>query len=290
MGTDGNLGKGDVAFCLIVIECAADIGFLVDHVQFMCHGCQQGALQRDGKENNAEHQVEQIVFHRRTAEDCLNGKHDGSGSSQPRPGNQANLFFGRTEGRQYRSYGKGSCHKGQKRHDKHRGQEHRRQLRRRYQQSQQEEDNHLGNACQYVECQHQITFMGQIGVPHDNAAKIYAQIPIAAQSGRQGVSQSGNSQKEYGIPLVDVEIAAVQHKNSAFAQQQTQNAANGKLAQHQQRHRHLIPCQYGDPQQGQHIGHGVIGTGLHFQHGSGVVFQVQLFGTENAEYGSGVCG
>lgn len=59
--------------------------------------------------------------------------------------------------------------------------------------------------------------MGQIGVPHDDAAEIYAQISIAAQSGRQGVSQSGNSQKEYGIPLVNVEIAAIQYKNSAFA-------------------------------------------------------------------------
>ncbi len=74
------LGKGDVAFYLIVVECTADVGFLVDHVQFMCHRCQQSALQRNGKEHDAEHQVEQIVFHRRAAEDCLNGKHNGSGS------------------------------------------------------------------------------------------------------------------------------------------------------------------------------------------------------------------
>lgn len=86
-GAYGNLGKGDVTFCLIVIEGAADIGFLVDHVQFMCHRCQQSALQGNGKEYNAEHQVKQVVFHRRAAEHCLNGKHDGSGTAESRPGN-----------------------------------------------------------------------------------------------------------------------------------------------------------------------------------------------------------
>ena len=111
-----DLDEVDVALLLVVVEGLAHVTRLVDHGQPICHLRQQSALDGDRQQDNAEHQIEQIVFHLHTAQHRHNGEHDGGHAPQSGPGHHPHLAQRRAEGQQQQGSHQRTAHQSKEGH------------------------------------------------------------------------------------------------------------------------------------------------------------------------------
>ena len=274
----------DVALLLVVVEGLAYVGGVVDHVQLGGDAGEQAALEGDGQQDDAEHQVEQVVAGLRPLEDRHNGEHDGGHAPEPGPGHHPHLSRRGAEGQHQDRDHRGPGHKGEKHHDGQGGQQHRGQLHRGHQQAQQEEDEHLGHVGDHVEEVDQVALLGQLGAAHVNAAQVGAQIAVAPQHGGQGVGEDDHRKDKDGLALLRGEHPPAQAPDGQLAQEQAAQGADGDLLHQEQGDKHVLSSHDAHRHGGKHVGDGVVGARLDLQQGVGVVLQGQLLGAQDVEH------
>jgi len=86
-----DLDEVNVALLLVIVEGLAHVTRLIDHGQPLRHPGQQGALNGDGQQDDAEYQIEQVVFHLHTAQHRHDGEHNGGHAPQSGPGHHPHL-------------------------------------------------------------------------------------------------------------------------------------------------------------------------------------------------------
>ena len=274
----------DVALLLVVVEGLAHVGGVVDHVQLGGDAGEQAALEGDGQQDDAEHQVEQVVAGLRPLEDRHNGEHDGGHAPEPGPGHHPHLSRRGAEGQHQDRDHRGPGQEGEKYHDGQGGQQHRGQLHRGHQQAQQEEDEHLGHVGDHVEEVDQVALLGQLGAAHVNAAQVGAQIAVAPQHGGQGVGEDDHRKDKDGLALLRGEHPPAQAPDGQLAQEQAAQCADGDLLHQEQGDKHVLSSHDANRHGGKHVGDGVVGARLDLQQGVGVVLQGQLLGAQDVEH------
>ena len=289
-GFQVDFDKADIPLLLVVGKGLTDISLLVNHGQAARHPGQQGALNEHGQQDNAEHQVVEVIGCLNAAEHRRDGEHDGGCAPQTGPGHHPHLSQRRTEGQQQRAGHQGPRSNREEEHDGQSGQQHLGQLHRRHQQAQQEEDDHLGHTSDHVEEVDQVLFLGHSGVAQHNAAQVHAQVSVSAPHGGQGVGQKHHAEEEHGAALLGGKQGFAQEPHRQSAHHQPADSAQHQLLGQQQGDGHLLPGHEGDEDGGQHVGHGVVGARLHLQQGVGVVLEGQLLGAEDVEHGGRVGG
>ena len=278
------LDEADVVFLLVVVEGAAHIRVVIDHGKAVGHVGQQGALNAHGEQHDAEDQIKQIVGERRIVQHCIDGEHDGGCAAQASPGDQRDLPGLRPEGRQQRRHRHRPPHQSKKGQNAQRGHKDPRQLGRGNQKTQQKEDHHLGDAGDRVKKAHQVPFLGDGCIAHQNAAQIHAQIAVAAQHGGQGIGNQGGGKHEDGVALSHGSMGTPQQKGSGNTNAHAEQNAEYQLFGQNQRHRDVAAGHQGHQHHREHIGHGVVGAGLQLQQTGGVELQVQAAGPQNVEH------
>ena len=99
-GRDRQLDKLYFRLVHVVGEGPEYVAVLIDHVHFPGQDRQECALQDDGVEDDAEHDMVNIPARKAVIYGHHDGEHDGSGSSEACPGNHGKLSEGGLKGGQ----------------------------------------------------------------------------------------------------------------------------------------------------------------------------------------------
>ena len=278
-----DLDEAHVRFVLIVGEGAQDVVAVAQHMQFARHGGQKRALQRDGDDDDAEDDAEQIVRQAPLAQlrDGVDGEHDGRHPAQPRPGDDAHLIGAGAEGKQQRRHRRGAGDDGHEHEDEQRRHQHlgADEPLGRSQKAEQEKDHHLGDGGDGVEKADAVPLLGDAGVAQHDAADVHGEVPVARPKPRQhrghGVADKGDGEHEDGAPLPHVEGDGLEDVDRQKPERRPERRPDAHLrAQHARDlpRAHgggaldaVLRRQYGGEHHGEHVRGGVVGAGLHFQ-------------------------
>ena len=284
--------KADIGLLRVVVEGFHDVFPVVDHVQDPGGQGQKRALEQQGQEDDAEDNLKDGLPPVAGGHHRHDGKYDGGGSPQPRPGHQELLPGGGPEGGEEEGHRRRPGHQGEKEGDQDGGEKHLGKPGGKHQESQQEEDEHLHHPVEGVKKVHQGFLAGNLLIAQEDAGDVGAQVSVSAGQGRQGVGGQGGGHQKYGLKAVGTQVHAAENPASSQGHEDSAGDAEGQLRQDgpQDAAGGNSPAhgrQHGD---GHHVGAGIVAAALDLQHGGSAVFEVQLSGAQDGEYGGGVRG
>ena len=152
-------------------------------------------------------------MHHRRAHGCHNGEYDGRRATQTGPTHQQLLAKRRTKRRKQQRHHCRAGHKGQKQGNQQRPGRNVRQLGRKCQQPQQEEQYHLHQRRGSVKKVYQPGLVGDSAVAQNHTGQIYAEIAVTAQHFRQHIGQQRHRHGKHRIKP-GREAKATQHPSS----------------------------------------------------------------------------
>ena len=131
---------------------------------------------------------------------------------------------------------------------------------------------------------HQIPFFRNPGISHDNAAQIHCQITVSANYLRQRVAHQHSCHCKDRITFLDLKREPVHRQDSQTPGCCTAHKTKSDLLRQHQRQGNCFSAHHGDEYHRQHIRYRIIRTGFQFQKRCRMIFQIQLFRTQDIKH------
>ena len=218
--------------------------------------------------------MEKRSYGKDTEPDRIHGENDGRNAAQPCPGDDKDLVGAGAEGQEQSGHRRGPCNEGEEHENEKGGKKNFRfnEPFGRGEQTQKEENDHLGNARQHVEKADGVPFLRNVRIAEQDPAQIHGKVPVArpqsGKNGGHGIGDQGEGDDKDGSTLPHIKGKFLQDKLAQKAERDARDGAEPDLCAE---HPHDLPAadrlgnactcpQNGDKNHGEHIGNGVVGA------------------------------